>query len=168
MKRMVLTCLLAATLGVGTVQASGAVGQAGPQGSEQAGAAAAAESSIGGRFVTALAARDFAGARAMLAPALDFRAFTPSQGFLVRTKRDSLMALLQEWYGAAEAVEHLESGRVRERHYVDYRIRWSGNEGTMVFAQHAFYDLDGAGRISRMHLVCSGDQPVAGSPAPAA
>jgi hypothetical protein len=49
---------------------------------------------------------------------------------------------------------------VVDRHNVGYRIRWASPDGPMVFQQHASYDIDGAGQITRWHLVCSGDKPV--------
>jgi hypothetical protein len=114
----------------------------------------------GVRFIEDLAERRFTAARARLAPGVQFKGFTPSAGFLDLSGRDAVMKLMGEWYGAADALERLESGRVGERRWIDYRVRWSTPaDGSMVFAQHAFYDLDGQGRISRMHLVCSGDQP---------
>jgi hypothetical protein len=71
------------------------------------------------------------------------------------------MTLMREWYSPAEAAESIRTGTVVDRRWVHYRIRWSSAaDGTMVFAQRAFYDLDAGGLISRMHLVCSGDRKV--------
>ncbi|MGQ0464744.1 MAG: hypothetical protein ACT4QG_05420 [Sporichthyaceae bacterium] len=150
MRRIVSTGLLASALAAGLLAGTAAPGSASDSDADSA--------SVGAQFVTALAARDFDAAGSKLAPAVDFRAFTPSQGFLVRTHRDSLMGLMREWYGAADAVEELRSEKVGERDAVDYRIRWTSQDGPQVFAQHAFYDTDATGRIVAMHLVCSGDQ----------
>ncbi|HEY3239077.1 MAG TPA: nuclear transport factor 2 family protein [Acidimicrobiia bacterium] len=116
---------------------------------------------VGAEFIQALADRDFPTARAMLAPEVEFKALTPSQGFLDLTGPEAVMSLMQEWYGTAEAIESLETNRVLQRHHVGYRIRWqSPEDGPMVFEQQAYYDVDDSGRIRRLHLVCSGDQPV--------
>lgn len=115
---------------------------------------------VGVRFIESLAERDFAAARTMLTTEVEFKAFTPSLGFVDLTGPDAVMNLMEDWYQTAEAVEYLEAGRVLDRHNVGYRIRWASPDGPMVFQQHAFFDLDGSGRINRWHLVCSGDQAV--------
>ena len=117
---------------------------------------------VGAEFIEALARRDFAAAQARLSPEIEFKAFTPSAGFVDLAGPEAVMTLMEEWYGTAEGVEYLEADRVIQRHHVGYRIRWSSpEEGPMVFQQHAFYDLDDQNRITRLHLVCSGDQPAA-------
>ena len=116
---------------------------------------------VGAEFIQALADRDFSAAQAMLTPEIEFKALTPSQGFLDLTGPEAVMNLMREWYGTAEAIEGLETDKVLQRHHVGYRIRWrSAEDGLMVFEQQAYYDVDDGGRISRWHLVCSGDQPV--------
>lgn len=116
---------------------------------------------VGARFITALAERDFSTAQALLAPGVEFKALTPSQGFIDLTGPDAVMTLLREWYATATALENLEADEVLERHHVGYRIRWeSADDGPFVFEQQAYYDLDDDSRIRRLHLVCSGDQPV--------
>ncbi|MGH8974604.1 MAG: nuclear transport factor 2 family protein [Acidimicrobiia bacterium] len=118
---------------------------------------------VGAQFIQALVDHDFSGAQAMLGPDVEFKGHTPSQGFIDLTGPEAVMSLMKEWYTPAEATEMLETYQVIERHHVGYRIRWrSPEDGAMVFEQHAFYDVDGRNRITRLHLVCSGDQPVAG------
>jgi hypothetical protein len=92
---------------------------------------------------------------------VEFKALTPSQGFVHLTGPEAVMDLMREWYGTAEAIESLEANKVLQRHHVGYRIRWgSAEDGIMVFEQQAYYDVDDSGLISRWHLVCSGDQPL--------
>ncbi len=128
-------------------------------GEDQSGATSRRGQPVGGEFIQALVDQDYSAAQAMLGPDVEFKGFTPSMGFIDLTGPDAVMALLKEWYATAEATEMLETYDVIERHHVGYRIRWASTDGPMVFEQHAFYDVDDAGRISRLHLVCSGDQP---------
>lgn len=114
----------------------------------------------GAEFIRALAARDFTAAQATLAPDITFKGHTPSMGFVERTGSEAVMSLMREWYATAEALESLETGSVVQRQHVGYRIRWTADQGPMVFEQQAYYDVDDRDQISRWHFVCSGDQPV--------
>ena len=113
----------------------------------------------GAEFIHALADRDFAAAQAVLAPDIEFKGHTPSMGFVERKGSEAVMTLMREWYATAEALEKLETDRVVQRRHVGYRVRWKADGGPMVFEQHAFYDVDDRGRITRWQFVCSGDQP---------
>jgi SnoaL-like protein len=116
----------------------------------------------GAEFILALADHDYAAAQAVLAPDIEFKGHTPSMGFVELKGSEAVMNLMREWYSTAEALESLETDRVLQRHHVGYRVRWiSAEEGRMVFAQHAYYDVDDHGQIRRWHFVCTGDQPVA-------
>jgi len=153
------TLLVAATLITVGLVGSGIAAVA--SGGSEDGAAGSEAQPVGAEFIRALADQDFSAAEAMLAPEVEFKALTPSQGFIDLSGPEAVMGLMREWYGTAEAVESLEAYRILQRHHVNYRIRWqSPEDGLMVFEQHAFYDVDDSGRISRWHLVCSGDQPV--------
>lgn len=153
------TLLVAATLVTVGLVGSGIAAVA--SGGSEDGAAGSEAQPVGAEFIRALADQDFSAAEAMLAPEVEFKALTPSQGFIDLSRPEAVMALMREWYGTAEAVESLEAYRILQRHHVNYRIRWqSPEDGLMVFEQHAFYDVDDSGRIGRWHLVCSGDQPV--------
>lgn len=114
----------------------------------------------GGDFVTALAARDFVAAEKQLAEGIEFRGITPSMGQVQRHGRGAVMDLMREWYGTAQGLDRLETDKILTRDFVSYRVRWTAPEGLMAFEQHAFYNLDDQGRISRMDLVCSGDHAV--------
>lgn len=153
------TLLVAATLV--TVGLVGGGFAAVASGDSETGGAGPRALPVGAEFIQALADRDFSTAQAMLSPEVEFKALTPSQGFLDLTGPEAVMSLMQEWYGTAEAIESLETDKVLQRHHVGYRIRWqSPEDGLMVFEQQAYYDVDDSGRIQRWHLVCSGDQPV--------
>lgn len=153
------TILIATALVAATLLGAGFTAVASEEGSRNP--AKGGSPPVGARFITALAERDFSTAQAMLAPGVEFKALTPSQGFIDLTGPDAVMTRLREWYATATALEHLEADKVLERHHVGYRIRWeSADDGPFVFEQQAYYDLDDGSRIRRLHLVCAGDQPV--------
>lgn len=129
---------------------------------DEAGSTSARRSQpAGAEFISALADRDFAAAQATLAPEIEFKGFTPSMGFFDLKGSEAVMSLMRKWYATSEGLESLETYDVVKRHHVGYRVRWQSTDGPMVFEQQAFYDLDDAGRIRHLQLVCSGDQPVA-------
>lgn len=118
-------------------------------------------SSLGAQLIEALVSRDFDRAESLLAPGIEFKAYTPTKGFFELTGADAVMTLFHEWYEADSAIEVIDTEQVVDRHRVGYRIRWASPEGTVfVFAQQAFYDVTD-GRITHLQLVCSGDRPVA-------
>lgn len=151
---LIAVTLTGATLGGGLVAAASSS-------DENPGVSHQAAMPAGAQFITALAERDFAAAGDLIAPDIEFKALTPSQGFVDLKGSEAVMTLMREWYGTAEALERIETDKILKRHHVGYRIRWADPaNGDMVFEQHAFYDLDGTGRINRLHLVCTGDQPI--------
>jgi len=153
------TFLVAATLITAGLVGGGFAAVASTQ--DEKGATGPRALPAGAEFIQALADRDFSAAQTMLTPEVEFKALTPSQGFVDLTGPEAVMNLMREWYGTAEGIENLETNKVLQRHHVGYRIRWASPEdGIMVFEQQAYYDVDDSGRISRWHLVCSGDQPV--------
>ena len=148
-------------VGIVAVVTAGLVGSGFVALADEGGSTAARRSPAGAEFISALAERDFAAAQATLAPEIEFKGFTPSMGFFDRKGSAAVMSLMREWYATSEGLESLETYDVVKRHHVGYRVRWRSNDGPMVFEQQAFYDLDDAGRIRALQLVCSGDQPVA-------
>ena len=116
---------------------------------------------LGEKLITAAASQDFAGAAALLAPDVEFRALTPGRLFEAAGPEE-VREILEQWYSPVEAIEALESGTVVDRPAVRYRVRWSSpQDETFVFEQQAYYDV-ADGRIGRIHIVCSGDRPVSG------
>lgn len=112
-------------------------------------------------LIRALVAGD-AAAHACLAPDVTVTALLPKKVREV-SDRETAMAMFLEWFpaGSVDELEHLEADSIGARRRVGYRVRWTTEEeGTSVFEQQAYYDAGESG-ITWMHLVCSGDLPVA-------
>ena len=99
-------------------------------------------------------------ARSLLAPEVEFRALTPQRTFEAEGVEEAT-AVLELWYADADTaeIEALECAEVVDRPALTYRIRWTKDEDAFVFEQGAFYDLEN-GKVSRIHIVCSGDRPL--------
>ena len=115
---------------------------------------------VGARLIESLANGDFSQARSLLAPNIQFKAYTPTKGVFELFGEDAVMALYLEWYEAESVAEAIETERVVDRNRVGYRIRWKDAENkTFVFQQQAYYDVTD-GLITHLQLVCSGDRPL--------
>jgi hypothetical protein len=124
--------------------------------------AASIEATQGAALIDALRRRDLDDVRDLLAPNIHVRGLLPGQT-TEADDRDAALAMFAEGF-VNEAMERLDvvaTDRIGDREFVAYRGQWSmPGHGTNVFEQHAFYDTDSDGRISWMHLVCSGNHPV--------
>ncbi|MGQ7296811.1 hypothetical protein [Quadrisphaera sp. KR29] len=122
--------------------------------SEQAARAA------GEAFVKALAARDAAALRRMLADDVDFYGMTPAQLWRARGAEQAVQEVLFAWFEPGDTVEEVlsvEHGDAGGRPRVDYRLLVRNEAGLHLVEQRAYFDLDGdGGRIVRMNAVCAG------------
>ena len=113
-------------------------------------------------LIEALRRGDLDAVRDLLAPDIHLRGLLPDQT-MEADDRDAAVALLAAGF-VNEAMERLEvvaTDRIGTRDLVAYRAQWSTPEtGRKVFEQHAFYDTDAEGRISWMHVLCSGNHSV--------
>ncbi len=116
----------------------------------------------GERLIRAAATNDFETVAALLAPDVEFRGLTPRKLFEA-DGREAFVAVLQEWFEPAEALESIEPGVVVDRPSVRYRVRIIDGGEQFAFEQNAYYDVTD-GLISRFHLVCSGDRPTVAVP----
>jgi L-proline amide hydrolase len=116
-------------------------------------------------LINALRRGDLDGVRGLLAADVHVRGLLPTQT-MEADDRETAVALFAEGF-VNEAMERLEvvaTDRIGGRDFVAYRAQWSTPEdGRNVFEQHAFYDTDSEGRISWMHVLCSGNHPVNGA-----
>lgn len=115
----------------------------------------------GVQLLRALRDRDLDSVRALLAPDIHLRGLLPGPS-MEADDHASALAVFSAGYvnEAMEAIDVIGTHRVASRDYVAFRCRWRAPDGaTKVFEQHAFYDTDDAGRITWMHLVCSGNHP---------
>jgi hypothetical protein len=72
--------------------------------------------------------------------------------------------VLYEWFGpndVIERVDYVEPGHVADRQRVDYCFLVRNADRTYLVEQRAYFDVDEAGRISYMRVICSGFRPTA-------
>ncbi len=114
-------------------------------------------------FVKSLAARDFEGLAASLAPHTRLRAIVPP-GPEEHHGRAAVAGRLGDWFadaGSFELVEHRIEPFV-DRWLVTYRIALDEGDGPRRVEQHLFCDV-GAELIERIDLLCSGFRPLVSS-----
>ncbi|HUO48686.1 MAG TPA: hypothetical protein VMU09_07625, partial [Acidimicrobiales bacterium] len=113
----------------------------------------------GTAFAEALAAKDPAALRAVLADDLDCKALTPRR-FWEASSAGELVdeVILGTWFGPTddiEALEAVETSEVGGRQRVAYRLRVANPEGRFLVEQQAYYDTDDD-RISWLRILCAG------------
>jgi hypothetical protein len=72
--------------------------------------------------------------------------------------------VLYEWFepeDVIECIDYVEAGHVADRERVDYRFLVGNADGPCVVEQRAYFDVDSAGRIAYMRIICSGYRPTA-------
>jgi hypothetical protein len=114
---------------------------------------------IGSRFVAALATKDTDSLVALFAPDVDFRGMTPRRFWDVDSPQRVVHEVLYEWFGlndVIERVDYVEAGHVADRQRVDYRFLVRNADGPFLVEQRAYFDVDGAGCICYMRVICSG------------
>ena len=116
------------------------------------------------RFVAALAAKDTSTIEALFAPETLFRGMTPGRFWEATTPPEIVRDVLYQWFEPQDVIERVESvstGRAGARDRVDYVFRVRTPDGLYDVEQRAYVDVGDDGRITRMHVMCSGFQPVA-------
>lgn len=120
---------------------------------------------MGERFARALAAKDRAALRGLLADPVDFQALTPRRHWQATAPGDVVdEVILGTWFGAGDDIEALESltnDRLPGRERVSYLLRVRNAAGEHLVEQQAYYNTEG-GRISWMRVLCSGYQRLPG------
>ena len=114
---------------------------------------------VGSRYVEALATRDTETLVDLFAAHVLFLGLTPMWSCVAHAPEQVVEDVLYEWFGptdVVEVVEHVEVSTVVDRHRVVYRFRVRNPDGVFRVEQCAYFDLDADGRISRMHVLCSG------------
>ena len=119
----------------------------------------------GEHFARALAAKDDAALRALLADPVDFQALTPRRHWQAGTPDEVIgEVILGTWFGPGDDIEALESVTISQlpgRARVGYALRVRNADGAHLVEQQAYYSTDG-GRISWMRILCSGYQKLPG------
>src|SRR3954451_5400985 len=119
------------------------------------------DSTLGARFATALAAKDFDSVRALLDPEIDFRGLTPSRFWEAGDPDSVVSEILQQWFEPSddiEALEALETDAFADRERVGYRFTIHNPDGDFTVEQQACLEPRD-GRIAWMRVVCSGFRP---------
>ena len=118
--------------------------------------------SLGERFARALAGRDDAALRALLAGPVDFQALTPGRHWQAATAEQTVGEIIfGQWFNGTEIRElcSVTTGQVAGREHVAYRLRVQRSGEEYLVEQQAYYDTDGV-RITWMRVLCSGYQAV--------
>jgi hypothetical protein len=121
-----------------------------------------AASTLGIRFASAFAAKDYPRIRELLHPEIDFRGVTNSRAWEAGDPEAVITGVLQLWLEDSddvEALEHVESDSVVDRERVGYRFRVRNPDGEWVVEQQAYVG-ERDGQIGWMRVVCSGFRPV--------
>lgn len=113
------------------------------------------------RLVDAVVARDFAAARALMHPEVDFRAMTPNRVWEADGPAD-VEAHLRTWLADPDeeiaAIEPLASASVEDTARVAWLVRGRKADGPFVFEQQA-YVRERDGRIGWLRVMCTGSVP---------
>jgi TusA-related sulfurtransferase len=111
-------------------------------------------------FAEAIMANDPADAVALLAPAVRFRHLIP-KGPREIWGADETVDVFLAWFGGARELEvqSLLVDAIADRTSMRYRVRLHGGSGWEVIEQQQFLDMDDAGRIAAIDLLCSGFRP---------
>jgi hypothetical protein len=125
---------------------------------------------IGERLARGLAEKDRRGLLDLLAPAVDFRAMTPSKFWESNTATEVVDDIFfGPWFGdndRIEALDAFETDTVVDRERVGYRLRVVNDAGTFAVDQQAYYSVED-GRIAWLRIMCAGYRRVQAA-APAA
>lgn len=111
---------------------------------------------VGQRFLTAFAERDFATVQACFDREAKFRALIPP-GVCEAADAAGATSHLHEWFGGADHFEIVSSALdpVVDRLHIGYRLRVHDADGWQIFEQQAYCDVRD-GKIAAMDLLCSG------------
>jgi hypothetical protein len=116
----------------------------------------------GEEFAQALAVKDSARMRELLAARIDFQALTPGRHWQASTPEQAVDdIILGVWFGPQDEIYELRSvscGQVCDRERVTYRLGVNRNNEKYVVEQQAYYESDGA-HITWIRMLCSGYRP---------
>jgi hypothetical protein len=119
-------------------------------------------SDLGPRYVAAPAAKDTDHLIALFASEVDFRAMTPGRFWEADSPERIVHEVFYQWFEPNDVItgiDYVEAGRVADRQRVDYRFHVRNDDGPFLVEQRAYFDLDDAGLICHMRVICSGYQP---------
>lgn len=145
-----------ATGATGAIGATGATGATVPRGT-------ALSLEVAGRFIDALAARDFDVLAGTLADGVHLRALLPSR-VLDLEGADAVRSSFTRWFGGAERWEVVDAvvGEVGGRIHLGWRVRLTDpaiGEGTLLVEQQVYASAGADGRLRDVALLCTGYRP---------
>ena len=125
----------------------------------------AAGFALAGRFIDAIAARDFDAVVATLTDDVAFRALLPRR-VVELVGRSEAREMFDTWFGASERWELIEAviGEVGGRIHLRWRVRLTNpnvGPGTFVVEQQVYADPGVDGRLRNIALLCTGFLPEA-------
>ena len=116
---------------------------------------------LGTRLAHAIAAKDEAALRGLLADDVDFKGLTPGRVWEGTGPDDVVEAVFGSWFGPSDTIERVvdvaERDPVADTAHVSYRFDLSNAKGTYVAEQQAYYR--GGDSIEHLRVMCSGFRP---------
>ena len=114
---------------------------------------------IGEDFARAVAAKDAAAMKALLAPDVDFKGLTPGRVWEATSAEEVARVFFDSWFEPSDIIEGLvdvsTGDDVADTHHVSYRLDLRNDAGEQVAEQQAYFRTD-EGRISHLRVLCSG------------
>ncbi|RYB93233.1 hypothetical protein EUA93_02010 [Nocardioides oleivorans] len=116
---------------------------------------------LGSRLAHAIAAKDGAAMRALLADDVDFKGLTPGRTWEGSTPDDVVETVLGSWFEDSDTIEQVVDVQdgldVADTAHVSYRFDLACPDGAYVAEQQAYYR--GTDRIEHLRVMCSGFRP---------
>ena len=112
---------------------------------------------LGRRFAHAIAAKDRAALRALLADDVDFRGLTPGRTWEGSGPDDVVETVFGSWFEDSDRIERVDvedGDDVADTARVSYRFDLSTDEGDFVAEQQVYYR--GEESIEHLRVMCSG------------
>jgi hypothetical protein len=117
--------------------------------------------SLGARFASALAEKDFEAVQELLHPEVDFGGLTPRRSWEASEPSAVVSDVLRLWFEDSDEIESLDAlatDAFADRERVGYRLSVRNPEGRFVVEQQAYLS-ERDGRIGWMRVLCSGFRP---------
>lgn len=116
---------------------------------------------LGARLAHAIAAKDEAALRAVLADDVDFRGLTPGRTWEGTGPDTVVETVFGSWFEPADEIERVvdvaEREDVADTSHVSYRFDLVNPSGSYVAEQQVYYR--GADAIEHLRVMCSGFRP---------
>ncbi|MDR7251650.1 ketosteroid isomerase-like protein [Nocardioides sp. BE266] len=116
---------------------------------------------LGSRLAHAIATKDEAALRALLADDVDFKGLTPRRLWEGTGPDDVVETVFGSWFEPSDTIERVvavsDGDEVVDTAHVSYRFELANPDGEYVAEQQAYYRGDGT--ISHLRIMCSGFRP---------